>query len=146
PPCIESVERRLHYVKMQGSEVFKLAVQNMGEVAQQLLRENGLTAADIDYVVVHQANKRIIDSLLQRLGIPAEKTWVNIDRLGNTTAATIPLVMDEAWRAGKLDVGDRVMLLSFGAGLTWGGMLLEWTLAKPAVVEQIPATVGATAG
>lgn len=143
PPSRETVDQRLHYVKMQGSEVFKLAVQNMGEVANQLLSENGMTPADIDFVVVHQANKRIIDSLLQRMGIPVEKTWINIDRLGNTTAATIPLVMDEAWRAGKLDIGDRMMLLSFGAGLTWGGILMEWTMAKPAIIEQIPAAVGA---
>lgn len=135
PPSHETVDQRLHYVHMQGQEVFKFAIQYMTETAQKLLAQNDLTPDDIAFVGVHQANKRIVDSVLARVGIPASRTWCNIDRLGNTTAGTIPLVLDEAWRMGKLDTGDKVMLLSFGAGITWGGVLLQWTLPRPAVLD-----------
>ncbi|MEO7994521.1 MAG: beta-ketoacyl-ACP synthase III [bacterium] len=139
PASHATVDAGEHYVLMEGREVYKFAVQNMREVALELLSRNGMTADDLDFVIVHQANINIIDSCLKKLGIPIEKTWINIDRLGNTTAGTIPICIDEAWRAGKLKPGDRVMLLSFGAGVTWGAVLLEWSLAMPEQIEVFPA-------
>lgn len=130
PSSHESVEQRLHYVKMEGKEVFKLAVNHMTNTTLELLGRNGLTPDDLAFVGVHQANRRIVEAVLQRLGIPLERTLMNIDKYGNTTAATLPLVMDEAWRGGQLGTGDRMLLLTFGAGITWGAMLLEWTLAR----------------
>lgn len=135
PPSHQTVDERMHYVYMQGAEVFKYAIQYMTDTANKLLAQNDLAPDDIAFVGVHQANKRIVDSVLGRVGIPAERTWCNIDRFGNTTAGTIPLVLDEAWRMGKLNTGDKVMLLSFGAGITWGGIILEWTLPRPAVPD-----------
>ncbi|HEV3139174.1 MAG TPA: 3-oxoacyl-[acyl-carrier-protein] synthase III C-terminal domain-containing protein, partial [Vicinamibacterales bacterium] len=126
PASHETVDQRLHYVKQDGQTVFKFAVRKTEEIASRLMERNGLTAADIDLFVSHQANRRIIQSATEKLGIPSEKVIINIDRFGNTTAATIPLALNDAVCSGKLKKGDLVLLASVGAGFTVGSVLLRW--------------------
>jgi 3-oxoacyl-[acyl-carrier-protein] synthase-3 len=126
PASAETVEKRLHYVKQDGQTVFKFAVRNTEEACRRILERNGLSAADIDLFVSHQANRRIIQSAAEKLGVAPEKVVINIERFGNTTAATIPLALDEAVRAGRVKRGDLVLLASVGAGFTVGSVLLRW--------------------
>ncbi len=126
PPTQETVEKKMHVVHQAGSHVFKYAVRRMSEVACQLLQQNGFSTRDLALVVPHQANLRIIQAMQERLGIDSSKVMVNIDRFGNTTAATIPLGLADAISQGRLRKGDLVMLLAVGAGFTTGGMLLRW--------------------
>jgi 3-oxoacyl-[acyl-carrier-protein] synthase-3 len=126
PSSHETVDQRLHYVKQDGQTVFKFAVRKTEEVARRLLERNGLTPADIDLFVSHQANRRIIQSATEKLGMPPEKVIINIERFGNTTAATIPLALNDAVCAGKLKKGQLVLLASVGAGFTVGAVLLRW--------------------
>jgi 3-oxoacyl-[acyl-carrier-protein] synthase-3 len=128
PASHETVDKRLHYVKQEGQTVFKFAVTNTGEMCERLLRRNGLTANDIDLFVSHQANRRIINSAAERLGLPPEKVVINIERFGNTTAATIPLALNDAMQDGRLKRGDRILLASVGAGFTVGAMLMRWSI------------------
>jgi 3-oxoacyl-[acyl-carrier-protein] synthase-3 len=128
PASHETVDRRLHYVKQEGQAVFKFAVRKTGEVCERLLERNGLSAADLDLFVSHQANRRIILSAAERLGLPEAKVVVNIDRFGNTTAATIPLALADAVTDGRLKRGDLVLLASVGAGFTVGSILLRWSI------------------
>ena len=128
PASHETVDQRLHFVKQEGQTVFKFAVTKTGEMCERLLRRNELTAADIDLFVSHQANRRIITSAAERLGLPADKVVINIERFGNTTAATIPLALNDAVNAGRLKRGDRVLLASVGAGFTVGAMLMRWSI------------------
>jgi 3-oxoacyl-[acyl-carrier-protein] synthase-3 len=128
PASHETVEQRLHYVKQEGQTVFKFAVRNTGDVCERLLRRNNLTADDIDLFVSHQANRRIILSAAERLGLPLEKVIINIDRYGNTTAGTIPLALNDAVNCGKLKKGHTVLLASVGAGFTVGAVLLRWSI------------------
>jgi 3-oxoacyl-[acyl-carrier-protein] synthase-3 len=111
---------------MQGNEVFRKAVRAVVESAAATLDKAGVTPADIDLFIPHQANVRIIEAVNQRLGIPMDKTVVNIDRYGNTSAASIPLALAEAAQAGRLNDGDLVLLSGFGAGMTWASVLLRW--------------------
>ena len=111
---------------MHGNEVFKLAVRAMSEVAQEALAANGLSSADLSLFIPHQANQRIIDSVGKRLSVGADRTFVNLERYGNTSAASIPIALDEACRAGRIKEGDVVLLDAFGSGLTWGAALLRW--------------------
>jgi 3-oxoacyl-[acyl-carrier-protein] synthase-3 len=134
PPTEETVAKKMHYLYQDGKAVFKFAVQGMADVAIYLLERNGLTGDDVDILVPHQANLRIIDATVRRLGIPKEKCLVNIDRYGNTTAATIPMALSEAYQEGKVNKGDLILLTTFGAGFTWGSALLRWGLGKPANV------------
>ena len=113
-------------IAMKGREVFKYAVRGMEEIARDLLARQNLSGADLDCVVPHQANLRIIDSLGQYLELPKERIFVNLERYGNTSAASIPLALDEARRAGRLKPGALVLLVAFGAGLTYGGALVRW--------------------
>jgi 3-oxoacyl-[acyl-carrier-protein] synthase-3 len=113
-------------VKQDGQAVFKFAVRKTEEVARRLLERNGLTSADIDLFVSHQANRRIIQSATEKLGLPPEKVIINIDRFGNTTAATIPLALNDALCQGRLKKGQLVLLASVGAGFTVGAVLLRW--------------------
>lgn len=113
-------------IAMKGREVFKLAVRGMEEIARDLLARQGFSGEDLDCVVPHQANLRIIDSLGQYLRLPKERIFVNLERYGNTSAASIPLALDEARRAGRLKPGSLVLLVAFGAGLTYGGALVRW--------------------
>ena len=126
PASKSTVETREHALRMNGKEVFKLAVRVMGQACTDLLDRNGLTPESIDWVVPHQANMRIIESLAKRLKLPMEKFHNNLDRYGNTSAASIGLALDEARRGDKIQSGDRVLLVAFGAGLTWGSTLIKW--------------------
>ena len=126
PATQQNLDDRLVYLTMQGNEVFKLAVRAMGEVAQEALSANGLTPEDVSLFIPHQANQRIVDSIGKRLGITGERVFVNLDRYGNTSAASIPIALDEAVRAGRLKEGDILLLDAFGGGLTWGASLIRW--------------------
>ena len=126
PASHETVDQRLHYVKQEGQTVFKFAVTKTGDVCERLLRRNNLTANDVDLFVSHQANRRIIMSAAERLGLPQEKIVINIERFGNTTAATIPLALNDALIDGRIKRGDRVLLASVGAGFTAGAVLMRW--------------------
>jgi 3-oxoacyl-[acyl-carrier-protein] synthase-3 len=126
PASHDTVDQRLHYVKQEGATVFKFAVTKTGEMCERLLSRNNLTAGDIDLFVSHQANRRIIMSAAERLGLPEEKVVINIERFGNTTAATIPLALNDAVNDGRIKKGDRVLLASVGAGFTVGAVLMRW--------------------
>lgn len=126
PASQETVEKQMHSVHQDGRMVFKCAVKLMTEVCQNLLDRNGLRPEDISLFVPHQANLRIINSSVERLGLRQEQVLVNIDRYANTTAATIPVGLAEAQREGRIEDGDLVLLASFGAGFTWGSLLLRW--------------------
>ena len=128
PASHETVDQRLHFVKQEGQTVFKFAVTKTGEMCERLLRRNQLTADDIDLFVSHQANRRIITSAAERIGLPLEKVVINIERFGNTTAATIPLALNDAVLDGRLKKGDRILLASVGAGFTVGAMLMRWSI------------------
>lgn len=127
PASLETVANRQHYVHMNGSEVFRFATKVMGASALRVLKRAGLTAADVDWFIPHQANIRIIQSAAKRLKLPMEKVIVNVDRYGNTSAASIPIALAEARDQGKIKKGDMLVLVGFGAGLTWGGCALKWS-------------------
>jgi 3-oxoacyl-[acyl-carrier-protein] synthase-3 len=126
PASTNLLDGRLNFLRMQGNEVFKLAVRAMEEGALKVLSSGGYSSEDIDLFVPHQANKRIIDAIGKRLGLPDEKVFVNLDRYGNTSAASIPIALDEANRTGRIGAGDLVLLDSFGGGLTWAAMSVIW--------------------
>ncbi len=126
PATCETVEKRLHYVHQDGQQVFKYAVRKMSELCHKVLKRNGVTADDIDVLIPHQANARIITAVAERLGIPKEKAIINIDRYGNTTGGTIPLATRDALDCGKLKQGDLVLMAAVGAGLTAGAALWRW--------------------
>jgi 3-oxoacyl-[acyl-carrier-protein] synthase III len=124
PASHETVDQRLHYVKQEGKQVFKFAVTNMAEVSADIMDKNNLTSDDIDWLVPHQANLRIIDATASRMGLPAEKVMININKYGNTTAGTLPLCLWD-WES-KLKKGDNIILSAFGGGFTWGAVYLKW--------------------
>jgi 3-oxoacyl-[acyl-carrier-protein] synthase-3 len=126
PTTPETLAQGLQYLKMQGPEVFRRAVRTVVDSANAALERAGVASSDLDWFVPHQANARIIDAAAHRLGIPAEHTVVNIDRYGNTSAASIPLALAEAADAGRFRDGDLVLLSGFGAGMTWGSAVLRW--------------------
>jgi 3-oxoacyl-[acyl-carrier-protein] synthase-3 len=128
PPSHETVDERLHYVKQDGQTVFKFAVRKTEEIARRVLERNNLKASDLDLFVSHQANRRIILAASEKLGLDPAKVIINIDRFGNTTAATIPLALNDAVCSGRLKKGDLVLLASVGAGFTVGAVLLRWGL------------------
>ncbi|MFN2607011.1 MAG: 3-oxoacyl-[acyl-carrier-protein] synthase III C-terminal domain-containing protein, partial [Acidimicrobiales bacterium] len=126
PTTAATVAGGFHWLKMEGQEVFRRAVRTIVESAGATLGQAGMVAADVDLFVPHQANARIIDAAASRLGIPASRTFVNIDRYGNTSAASIPIALAEAADAGRLCRGDLVLLSGFGAGMSWASALLRW--------------------
>jgi 3-oxoacyl-[acyl-carrier-protein] synthase-3 len=126
PPSFETVERRLHTIHMSGNDVFKHAVRAMESVALEALEAAGRKPEDLALLVPHQANYRIIDATARRLGLPMEKVFVNLDRYGNTSAASIPLALDEARRGGRIRKGDLVEMVTFGGGFTWAAAVVEW--------------------
>jgi 3-oxoacyl-[acyl-carrier-protein] synthase-3 len=126
PASHQTVDDRQHYVKQDGQAVFKFAVRNTGEICERLLKRNKLTGEDLDLFVSHQANKRIIMSAAEKIGMPEEKVVINIDKFGNTTAATIPLALNDAVESGRLKKGDLILLTSVGAGFTVGSVLVRW--------------------
>jgi 3-oxoacyl-[acyl-carrier-protein] synthase III len=124
PPSIQTVEERLHYVKQEGKSVFKFAVTNMAEVSAEIMENNKLKSEDVDWLVPHQANLRIIDATAERMGLPKEKVMINIQKYGNTTAGTLPLCLWD-WEK-QLKKGDNIILSAFGGGFTWGAIYLKW--------------------
>jgi 3-oxoacyl-[acyl-carrier-protein] synthase-3 len=126
PPTRETVDQRQHYVYQEGKRVFKYAVEGMVSTTQEVLRRNKLTTDDIDWVVPHQANIRIITSVAEHLHVPQEKVVVNIEKYGNTTAGTLPLCLWEF--QDQFRKGDNIVLTAFGGGFTWGSLLLKWAL------------------
>jgi 3-oxoacyl-[acyl-carrier-protein] synthase III len=125
PPTHETVDKRLHYVHQEGAAVYKFAVQHMAEVVRDLMERNSLTAADIDWLVPHQANRRIIEATAERMQLPMERVMMTIHKYGNTTAATIPLSLWDY--ESRLKEGDRLMLAAFGGGFTWAGAYVKWS-------------------
>ncbi len=128
PASHETVDQRLHYVKQDGQTVFRFAVRKTEEISRRIMARNNVTPDDIDLFVSHQANRRIIMSAAERLGLPPEKVVINIERYGNTTAGTIPLALTEAVADGRLKKGNLVLLASVGAGFTVGSVLLRWSI------------------
>jgi 3-oxoacyl-[acyl-carrier-protein] synthase-3 len=124
PATHETVNQRMHFVKQEGKQVFKFAVTNMAEVSAEIMQRNNLTADDVDWLVPHQANLRIIDATADRMGVPKEKVMINIQRYGNTTAGTLPLCLWD-WEK-QLKKGDNLILSAFGGGFTWGAIYLKW--------------------
>jgi 3-oxoacyl-[acyl-carrier-protein] synthase-3 len=121
-----SIEERLPFIKMKGNETFKVAVRAMADVSEEVLEEQGFTHDDIQLFIPHQANERIIDAVGKQLKIDTSKVYKNIERYGNTSAASIPIALDECAREGRVKSGDLVLLTAFGAGLTWGAALMRW--------------------
>ncbi len=128
PATVERIEAHDHYLKMSGNEVFKFAVRVVPRVTTEALEASGMSIEELDWLVPHQANQRIIDAAAERLGMPSERVFSNIARTGNTSAATIPLALDELYTSGRLAVGNTMALVAFGAGLTWGAAVITWTL------------------
>jgi len=126
PATEDTVKQRLHYIHMEGNEVFKFAVKVMGEAAGKALEHSGLQATDVDWLIPHQANIRIIQSAAKRLKMPMEKVIVNVDRYGNTSSASIPIAMEEAIHDGRIKSGQVVAMVGFGAGLTWASAVMRW--------------------
>lgn len=126
PATLETVKNKLHYLRMNGTEVFKFATRIMGETSDKLVSKAGLSYKDIDYFVPHQANIRIINVAAKRMKIPMEKVLVNVDHCGNTSAASIPVALAEAYEQRRLHKGDNILMVAFGAGLTFGGVILRW--------------------
>ncbi|MEE9496499.1 MAG: beta-ketoacyl-ACP synthase III, partial [Desulfobacterales bacterium] len=128
PASHETVDQKLHYLWQDGKTIFKHAVIGMADVSEKIMERNKLTEKDIRFFIPHQANYRIIDAAAKRMGLNADRVIINIDKYGNTTAATIPMAMSETYRDKKLKKGDWVVLAAFGAGYTWGSVLLRWTI------------------
>lgn len=126
PASNESVDERKHYLTMNGREVFKFAVKKMAFMMRECVEKNGLTLEDIDVVVPHQVNIRILDAVFDNLGLSMDRCIVNLDRYGNSSAASLPIALDEAVRDGRIKRGDLVFTTAFGSGLTWGWNLMRW--------------------
>ncbi len=126
PISHKMIDERLCYVKMNGREVYKVAVRALEESCREALAANGMQPSDVDWVIAHQANKRILDSTLDRLGIPASKCWMNLEKYGNTSSASVPMTLDEANRAGWLKPGDRILVMAIGGGMAWGAGIIRW--------------------
>jgi 3-oxoacyl-[acyl-carrier-protein] synthase-3 len=132
PASLETVANDWHFIYQDGKSVFKFAVTKMAQVAVEILEHHDLKGKDLTLFIPHQANLRIIDATVKKLGIDYDKVMINIEKYGNTTAATIPLALSEAWEQGKIDKGDLVLFATFGGGFTWGSTLLRWGIDKPA--------------
>jgi 3-oxoacyl-[acyl-carrier-protein] synthase-3 len=126
PTTRETVDARMHYAKMKGNEVFKVAVRMFVECAETILTRHALTVADLDLFIPHQANLRIIEAAAKRVGLPMDKVFVNVDRYGNTGAASVYVALEEALAAGRIRRGDLVLLAAFGGGFAWGAALMRW--------------------
>jgi len=126
PPTPEAISQGLHYIAMKGREVFRFAVPKFVEIIQEALRASGLKLSDLKVFIPHQMNARMIESVCERVGLPMDRVVLNIDRYGNTSAASIPVALDEAVRAGRVRRGDLVLMSAMGAGITWGTTILRW--------------------
>ena len=126
PSSSKSIKDRLHYIKFRGREVFKLAIQNLTKVMQKTIDSSGYEVDDFSMFILHQSNFRIIEATMERLNIPKEKAFLNIEKYGNTSSASIPIAIDEVKKSGKLKSGDLVLLAAFGGGLTWSSSVVRW--------------------
>ncbi|MEK6672820.1 MAG: beta-ketoacyl-ACP synthase III [Nitrospirota bacterium] len=126
PPSSETIRKRYHYIKMKGNETFKVAVRMLEDLVIATLKHNKLEPSKLSLLIPHQANRRIIQATAKRLNLPMEKVVMNLDRYGNTSAASIPIALDEAFRAGRIKQDDYILLEAFGGGLTWGSALIKW--------------------
>ncbi len=145
PATAETVRLRQHFIQMQGKKLFPAAVRMMEDSVRRCLETAGMAADELDILVPHQANLRIIEAMRERLGLPKERVYVNIERYGNTSSASIPIGLDELVRAGRLKPGDCVGMSAFGGGATWGGSVMKWTLAVP-VASALAAPAAAARG
>ncbi len=126
PASKETIDKKLHYIKMKGNETFKVAVRTLEELVVRTLEENGLDSSQLSLLIPHQANLRIIQATADRLKLPFDKVVVNLDKYGNTSAASIPIALDEAVASGRIGKGDYILLEAFGGGLTWASALIKW--------------------
>jgi 3-oxoacyl-[acyl-carrier-protein] synthase-3 len=126
PQSEEVLAKNMHKITMNGREIYKFAVRVLPAAILEALDANGLKVSDIDHIVSHQANARIVESVLDRLGVPLEKCWLNLERYGNTSSASLPISLDEANRAGRLKKGDLIAMMAIGAGMAWGSALMRW--------------------
>lgn len=126
PTSHETIESRLHYIRLKGKELFKVAINNMVDVITKTVAENNMKIEDIDLIIPHQSNIRIIEAAMDRLKLPRKKAYINIDRFGNTSSASIPIAIDEIDKGGMLNPGDLVLLVAFGGGLTWSSSIIKW--------------------
>ena len=126
PASYETVDQHLHYIRQDGQVVFKYAIKGMADISEEILKKNNIDSNSISLYVPHQANKRIIDGAAQRCGFKDDQVYININKYGNTTAGTIPICLDEAKELGRINNGDLILLAAFGAGFTWGSMLVRW--------------------
>jgi 3-oxoacyl-[acyl-carrier-protein] synthase-3 len=126
PASCETVQAREHYIKMRGNELFKVAVRSLEEVSRRVMEQAKVEPSQIDLFIPHQANLRITEAVRERLGIPADKVYSNISRVGNTSSASIPICLDECVRSGRIKRGDLILMSAFGAGVTWGSVLMRW--------------------
>lgn len=126
PTSEVTVRDRMHFIKMKGNETFKAAVKTLGSLVEDTLKHNGITPQQLSIIIPHQANKRIIGAVAERIGIPEDKIMMNIEKYGNTSAASVPIALDEAVRSGRIKAKDYVLLEAFGAGLTWASALIRW--------------------
>jgi len=126
PATVDSVNERIHFLKMEGKEVFKAAVNAMTGAAKDVLERSGVGIEDIKCIIPHQANQRIINAIGERLGAREDQVFVNLQKYGNTSAASVAVALDESLKAGKIERGDKILIVAFGAGLTWGATVLEW--------------------
>ncbi len=125
PSSHETVDQKLQYIQMKGQDIFKVAVKNLLSASRNALARAGMTQDDIDWICAHQANKRIIDQVVARVEVPPEKVLMNIERVGNTSSASIPILMDESYRSGKIKPGDTVLMCALGAGISWGSAIVR---------------------
>jgi 3-oxoacyl-[acyl-carrier-protein] synthase-3 len=126
PATRETVDARMHYAKMKGSEVFKVAVRRFVDCTERILERNGFTTDDVSLFIPHQANLRIIEAAAKRVGLPMERVFINVDRYGNTGAASVYVALEEALAAGRVKRGDLILLAAFGGGFAWGATLIRW--------------------
>lgn len=128
PSSMETLEKRLGYTVMNGPEVFKFAVKAMPEAVNGVLEKAGISSEEIDYLIPHQANIRIIESAAKRLGISMDRVGLSIEKYGNMSSASVPVTLAEEYRNGRIKKGDKIVLVGFGAGLTYGAALIEWLI------------------
>jgi len=126
PATCETVRAGEHFIKMRGNELFKVAVRSMEEVSRRVLKEAGVTADQVNLFIPHQANQRITDAVMGRLGASPDRVYSNISRIGNTSSASIPICLDECVRSDRIQKGDLILMSAFGAGVTWGAVLMRW--------------------
>jgi 3-oxoacyl-[acyl-carrier-protein] synthase-3 len=137
PTTAETVEKRQHFITMKGSEVYRFATRVLASSTLSVIEKAGLTMDEIRLIIPHQANQRIIDSAARELGLPIDRFMVNLDRYGNTSAASIPIALCEAVEAGRIRAGDNMVFTAFGAGLTWGSAVVRWTAMAPRKLARI---------